>query len=124
MTVLLAIIDALACTVLAWVCGSLLLCRHGNRPLAVVCNLALLSLGVSMVALAFLPLVGTRTALGWELAAKVAGAIVAATLYQERLGWSAQARALWGSVKRIAVRGRIAWRRLRTQRLRTRSPET
>lgn len=120
---LLAVIDASACALLAWVCGSLLLSRHGNGLVAVGCNLALLSLGVSMVALAFMPLVETRAALGWELAARVAGAVVAAILYEERLGWSAQARALWDSVERASVRGRIAWRRLRAHLLRTRSPE-
>lgn len=120
---LLTVIDASACILLAWVCGSFLLGRHGDGPITVGCNLALLLLGVSMVALAFLPLVGTRAAVGWELAAKIAGAVVAATLYQERLGWSAQARALWGSVERAAARGRTAWQRVRAQWLRIRSPE-
>lgn len=117
----LSAIDGLACAVIAWVCGALLLSVHGNRARAIAVNFGLLMLAVGAVALAFLPSAGSAESV-WALRAlKVGGAVVAADLYGQRLGWAAQARAVLDLLASRLIQARILWRRIRTRSARTRS---
>ena len=64
MMALLSVIDGLACAVIAWVCGALLLSAHGNRARAIAVNFGLLMLTVGTVAL----FIALLEPLGWVLA--------------------------------------------------------
>ncbi|MEI2453842.1 hypothetical protein [Lysobacter firmicutimachus] len=121
MMAVLSVVDGLACGVIAWVCGALLLSAHGDRARAIAVNFGLLMLAVGTVALAFLPSAQSAEAV-WALrAVKLGGAVVAADLYGQRLGWAAQARAVYGWLANCLIQARIFWRRVRTWSARPRS---
>ncbi|MGO1073592.1 hypothetical protein [Lysobacter sp. CA199] len=121
MIAVLSVVDGMACAVVAWVCGAFLLSAHGSGVRSLVFNLSLLILAVGVVALAFLPLGGIGIAV-WSLrAAKIAGAVVAVELYAQRLGWTAQARAVLELLAQRATQVRVLWRRLRDRSARKRS---
>ncbi|MGO1000744.1 hypothetical protein [Lysobacter sp. CA196] len=115
MIAILSVVDVLASSVLAWVCGAFLLGGRGNSAGSVGFNTGLLLLAVGVVALAFLPVADTGAAMAWGLVAKIGGAWVAAGLYEQRFGWAAQARAALATMGRSVIRRRVQWRRLRAR---------